>query len=97
MARTFKVLEGVHFQDGHEYKKGETLTSERDLVTLFTGKFADMGPASAPVPSALSVGARPPAPAEPIPGPQAAPQPSSPATPAKPAAKPSRSRKIAWD
>lgn len=42
-------MEGIHVQDGREFKKGEIVVTEQDLTTMFTGKFVEMRPEDPPV------------------------------------------------
>jgi len=93
MANKFRVLKGVHIQDGREYKEGEIVTSERSLSSLFAGKFAPVGPAPAPVPSALSVAPHTTAVEAGSTPPLAIPPPPA----VKPAAASKRRRGVKWD
>jgi hypothetical protein len=36
---SYKVTTGIHFQEGKKYKKGDTVESAMDLITLFPEKF----------------------------------------------------------
>jgi hypothetical protein len=36
---SFKLLNGIHFQDGKKYKEGDVVESPHDLVALFPQKF----------------------------------------------------------
>lgn len=40
MKNTFKVNAGIHLQGGKEFKAGDTLQSNYDLVALYPGKFS---------------------------------------------------------
>lgn len=39
MKSTFKVITGVHLERGKEFKAGDTIQSNYDLVALYPGKF----------------------------------------------------------
>ena len=51
MKRAFKVLAGIHIEDGKTYEKDATVVSDNDLTKLFAGKFQDMGPVKDEEPS----------------------------------------------
>ncbi len=39
MAEKFKVVKGIHVQDGRTYHRGQSVSSDDNLCALFPGKF----------------------------------------------------------
>lgn len=51
MNRKYEVEAGSHIGlDSKEYKKGDVIVSDKDLLKIFPGKFKDLGETKEPLP-----------------------------------------------
>ncbi|QDP54883.1 MAG: hypothetical protein Unbinned3891contig1000_81 [Prokaryotic dsDNA virus sp.] len=60
--RKYKVLIGIHIEQGEKFTKGQVVTSHRPLAQLFRNKFEDLG--EVPMPKTTVVESIPAAPSQ---------------------------------